>query len=396
VNTVLRLYRQGLVRLSIENKEAVISLSAIPGSGTGVSPVLGYPFDLGGKAGSRVYAFSVGRETRILLTLDNTAAAVNPADKSVYTCKLEGSGSPPGLIPVSGLNARNTEEGAAWVVSPQGRVVLVKADMEPAAGFPRSTGIRLSAPPAAHKGKLFLCDDTGDLGSVYMIDSTGSVSRWKTVFDSPLRAPPSFLDAAGKTYAASYPKKFFGEIWLTDDSGAPYPGWPAENFEAGIAFGSPLLFSAASRVLVAFITQAGELTLFDENGNILDPFPIEIPGVFYLQPVFDGDYLWIIESEGTLYQVNLDGTVLSQRTLNLTVKEEGYITTADIDGDKIPEIFFSGEGNAFYGYTRNFSSLEGFPLPVWGKPVFGDFNGDGKLECIGVGMDNRLYRWQFK
>ncbi|MDR0601951.1 MAG: VCBS repeat-containing protein, partial [Treponema sp.] len=73
-----------------------------------------------------------------------------------------------------------------------------------------------------------------------------------------------------------------------------------------------------------------------------------------------------------------------------------HIIAADVDGDKVPEIFFSGEGNALYGYTRNFSSLDGFPLPLWGQPSFADLNGDGKSECTGTGLDNRLYRWHFR
>jgi hypothetical protein len=121
-----------------------------------------------------------------------------------------------------------------------------------------------------------------------------------------------------------------------------------------------------------------------------------LEGVFFLQPVFDGEFLWLLSSEGVLYQVSPEAVVLQQKIPNLQVKEESCLVTADCDGDRIPEIFFSGEGNALYGYARNFSSLDGFPLPVWGRPVIGDLNGDGKTEIAGAGLDNRIYRWQFK
>jgi hypothetical protein len=78
------------------------------------------------------------------------------------------------------------------------------------------------------------------------------------------------------------------------------------------------------------------------------------------------------------------------------VREEGYITAADIDGDRKSEIFFTGEGNALYGYSQNFNSLDGFPLPVWGRPVIGNLLGGGKIEIAGVGMDSKLYLWQFR
>jgi hypothetical protein len=394
-NAVLRLYRQGLVRLAFEDRTATIFLSAIPGSGKGVIPAPGYPFDLGGKAGSAVFAVSSGRrESRILLTRDNAALAVNPADRTVYELQ---NPRPVQVIPAAGIAFKTINDAAAWVVNSQGQVTLVNGNMEPVKGFPRVTGARLSAYPAAHGGKLFLADDDG---LVYTVDAGAAVSQWGIIYDAALRSPPSFLDVGNKTYAGFYPKSIINhEIWLTDLNGGACPGWPIPI--SGIAFGSPLLFTGEASggnagLFAAFITMAGELTVVDENAAALPAFPVELPGVFYLQPVYDGEFLWSVSSDGTLYQISLDGTVLRQKIPNLSVKEEGYLTAVDVNGDKIPEIFFTGEGNALYGYARNFNSLDGFPLPVWGRPVFADLNGDGKLECTGVGLDNKLYQWQFK
>jgi hypothetical protein len=393
-NAVLRLYRQGLARLSFEDRAVVISLAAIPGSGGGIVPSPGYPLDLGGKGGNAVYALASGRrgEGRFFLTRDTAALSVNPADQSIYELK---NPRPVWIVPAAGLGFARITDPAAWVVNSQGQVTLVNGNMEPVNGFPFITGTRLSAPPAAHGGKLYLSDDSGDEGHIYVVDPSASVSQWDLVFDAALRSAPVFLDASNRTYVGMYPKSFIGhEIWLTDAGGNPYPGWPVSV--SGIAFGSPLLFARGGGVLAAFITAAGELTVADGNGTVLPAFPLELAGVFYQQPVYDGEFLWIIESEGGLYQISLEGTVLYQKIPNLTVKEAGYITILDADGDKVPEVFFTGEGNALYAYSRNFNSLEGFPLPVWGRPAFGDFNGDGKIECIGVGLDNKLYRWQFK
>jgi hypothetical protein len=399
-NAVLRLYRQGLARLSFENRAVIISLAVIPGSGSGVSLSPGYPLDLGGRGGQVVYALASGRrgEGRFFLTRDTAALSINPADQGIYELK---NPRPVQMVPAAGLNFGKITDPAVWVVNSQGQVSLVNGNMEPVNGFPLITGARLSAPPAAHGGKLYLSDDSGDEGHLYVVDSLASVAKWDLVFDAALRSAPVFLDAANRTYVGIYPKSFIGhEIWLTDAGGTPYPGWPVSV--SGIAFGSPLLFTrdgggvGAGRVLAAFITAAGELTVVDEGGAALPAFPLELAGVFYQQPVYDGEFLWIIESEGGLYQVSLEGAALYQKIPNLTVRESGYIGAFDADGDKTPEIFFTGEGNALYGYSRNFNSLDGFPLPVWGRPAFGDFNGDGKLECTGIGLDNKLYRWQFK
>jgi hypothetical protein len=112
--------------------------------------------------------------------------------------------------------------------------------------------------------------------------------------------------------------------------------------------------------------------------------------------VFDGIFLWLISENGDLVRVSMEGEILRQNIPRFRVMQEGYITTVDVDGDKIAEIFISGDGNALHGYSRNFRSLEGFPLPIWGRPLFADLNGDGKIECTGIGMDKQLYRWQFR
>ena len=110
--------------------------------------------------------------------------------------------------------------------------------------------------------------------------------------------------------------------------------------------------------------------------------------------MFDGENLWIIESEGTLFRISLNGEIFSQKIPRLSVREEGYITSAAANGEM--GIFFTGEGNALYGYSQNFNSLDGFPLPVWGRPYIGDLNNDKKTEVAGVSMDSRLYMWQFR
>ena len=397
----LTLYRQGLVRMSFDRGVVDISLSLIPGSGSGVTLVNSFPVEAKGRLSNRIYGAGRGADARIFISAADTVISVNLADNSVR--EFSGQGQL-WIIPADSgdRNAVN-----AWVVSERGRVTLVNGDMEPAQGFPILTGMRLSSPPVSYNGRLYLCDEGG---KVHTVDANGAQSDWESSFLAPLRSPPSFLTLASRNgarnYAAVYPKSFFGEIWLLDTDGKALPNWPVPisangedegfNVNSGIGFGSPLLFAYNSRVNAAFVSQSGELFLFDESASPVSPFPLALDGVFFQQPVFDGEYLWLVSSEGTLFRVSISGEILSQRIANFSVKEEGYITTFDCDGDKIPEVFITGEGNALYAYSRNFRSLEGFPLPVWGRPLFFDYGGKGKNEVIGLGMDRRLYRWQFR
>ena len=386
---VLRLYRQGLLRLSLEKNRALLGLSLIPGTGRLLTPVLPFPIEGGGRLGNQVYALGSDKngEGRILLTQANTALSINPADQSRKS--LEFPANSPGLW----VMAAEGISGAVWAVNSQGRVFLTDRDLEPIQGFPRITGLRLSAAPASHGNKLYLCDFSGNEGAIHTMDERGSLEKWAGPFDAALYAPPGLINYKNRTYAACYPKEFFGGIWILDERGQALPGWPV--MVSGIAFGSPLLFVHKDQLMAAFVTQAGELTVYDEAGRPVPEFPLELEGVFYVQPVYDGEFLWLVSAGGMLFQVNLEGIILSHQIPNLEAKENSFITAKDVDRDGRAEIFVSGEGNALHGYTRNFNALEGFPLPLWGKPAFADLNGNGKMNITGVGMDNRIYLWQF-
>ena len=387
LNSFLGIYRQGLLRMSFDRGLTELSLSLIPGFGSGIS-LIGSPLDISGNPSNQIFGAGTESEMRIFLSRRNSVISINPADNTIY--EFSGQG-PLWVIP-----ANRDKNNFAWVVSGNGRVTLVNGDMEPEPNYPVLTGIRLSSAPVVWDGRLYLC---GDDEKIYSVDANGKINVWENIFPAAVRSPPSFLSIQTKQstrgYSAVYPKSFFSELWLLDTAtGKALPGWPASM--SGIGFGSPLLFARNNKAYTAFITQAGELFVFDENAVDVQPFPIMLDGIFYVQPVFDGDYLWLVSSDGMLYQISFAGEILQQHIPNFLVKEEGHIILFDCDGDKIPEVFISGEGNILHGYTRHFRSLEGFPLPIWGKPLFIDSNSNGKKEIAGMGMDRRLYRWQFK
>ena len=401
-SSFLSLYRQGLTRMTIDRGVVSLSLSLVPGSGSGVTLANGYPITIGGRPSNRIHGAVKGDEGRIFFSSGNTAYSLNIADNSIN--ELSGQGAH--WIIAAEFASADKNAHHAWIVSDRGRVTLVDGNMEILSGFPVLTGLRLSSAPYEYNGKLYLCDEDG---KVYVMNEKGNFHAWPTTFNAALRSPPSFLTISSRrestTYAAVYPKSFFGEIWLLDEDGKALPRWPApiavvneleSDRDFGIGFGSPLLFAHNNSVHVAFVNQSGQLLVYDENAELVYPFPLNLRGVFYVQPVFDGEFLWLISANGTFFRVSLDGDILHQSIPGFSVMEEGFITLFDSDGDKVQEIYFTGEGNALHAYTRNFRSLENFPLPVWGKPFFIPAQGNKKAEIFGMGMSMRLYRWQFR
>ncbi|MDR1506233.1 MAG: VCBS repeat-containing protein [Treponema sp.] len=399
--SLLRLYRQGLLRASIKDSVLTFSLSAVPGAGRGVELVPGYPVNLGGRVDNHLYlaANSSGTEGRFLLARGSSALSINPSSRDIYELRGE---DPVWVIPVEGRRPGTMSENAAWIVSTKGLVTLANGNMEVSPSFPVITGIKPSSAPAAWDGKLYIPTEEGETGAIYSMDTDGKLTRAGPAYSAAILASPSFIPGnegrtGGESVMAFYPKSFLGELYVTSLDGQARPGWPV--FASSIAYGSPLLFRQANssgNFVAAFITMAGELAVYGEDGSAAPGFPSQLDGIFFLQPVWDGKFLWAVCEEGILYRVDLSGGVVQQRVSGLKVRETGYIGTFDTDGDGTAEVFVSGEGNALYGFSGALNTLEGFPLPVWGRPVFGDFDGDGVMECAGAGLDNKLYRWKFK
>jgi len=433
IGSFLGIYRQGLASVNIDRGFVSLSLGLIPGPGSGIILVNSIPINTAARPSNRIFGDSHGNNGRIYISAGDTVLSVDMADYSIR--ELSGQGQQ-WIVPALGITAASIDGSAnapgtagaasadlyAWVVSDRGRVNLVDGSMESVRGFPLLTGLRISSPPVAYNGLLYLaCED----GRVSAVDASGQISVWDTSFFTALRSPPSFTgigqgsvsgtqarqdsairqDLALRHFAAAYPKGFFGEIWLLDLQGSALSGWPASlitdregedyfSFDSGLGFGSPHLFAHNNRLHLAFVSQAGDLFVFDEYASPLRPFPLVLEGVFYQQPVFDGEFLWLVSSDGRLFRVGFDGEILQHAIRGFSVMEEGFLTVFDYDGDGIPEIFVTGEGNALHGFTRHFRSLESFPLPMWGQPYFSTRG--ARPEIFGMGMDGRLYRWQFR
>ena len=387
---ILKLYGRGLARAQLGANTAVLSLSLLAGEPTGIIPIPGYPVETGGKTDNKVslIEFLGKNEKRIVITLDGTTVlAINPRNGKQYTWTANEKVqvvTDPSLKPVQ------PEDPALWIVTSRGRVSLATANLEPVQGFPVSTGAMLSAEPAAFGGRLYLPDqDT----SMHVVSPDGSYEVRSMPYTDVLRSPPSFILDDNNPLMGVYPKGFFSELWLMNESGAPQTGWPVSV--SGIAFGSPTLFTADGDLFMAFITQAGDLTVFTDRGSLKSGFPVTIPGVFYAQPVFCGTWLWVLSAGGRLYRIGMDGRYTWRDIPDLTA-ENAVIRTHDVTGDGTPEIFATGDANALYGFTRELEPLDNFPLPAWGTPWFGDINGDGIANCFAVGMDYRLYGWQLR
>ncbi len=400
LHRAIQLYRQGLLRARFDDGVMRVSLSLTPGSGSGVAVMPGFPVPATGRLERDlgVVTLSAKGDARLVYVADSRfVVSYNPKTGASVSVECNDSAwvaIDPAFKPAT---LKDSERGdpskigpALWVVTRSGEISLLSADLEPLSGYPVASGFRPSASPVAFEKKLYLVDRNG---SIHVFDASSAHQTVSLPFTEELRSPPSILSVGKKGYMAMYPKSFSGSLWLTDLAGAPLPNWPASI--SGIGFASPLLFARDGKAHVAFITQAGELTVLGEDAGALPGFPVRLPGLFYAQGLYDGEFLWYIAAEGIIYKVSLDGEYLSHKVPDMTASE-GRLSLRDIDDDGEEEVFASGDGSILHGYSRSLSPLAGFPLPLWGFPSFADINGDGKVDCVGAGLDDSLNAWIFR
>ena len=268
-----------------------------------------------------------------------------------------------------------------WALTKEGNIYLLDEKLETKQNFPVITGEKPTCEPQVFNGSLVFFAESGNLVSV---NSKGNVSTYDFDLMNEIKSAPTVIESM----LAVYEKGFLGTIHLInldyDESLLDVEG---------IAFGSPCLAQMDNKKYTAFITQAGNLYVWDEANNLLPAFPLELAGVFYLNVKAGSDFFIALSSDGTVYKITRDGSVTAVQIPYLSAKS-GYITVCDYNGDDKDEIFLCGDSNTIYGFSEDLEYLNGFPLSGYGIPIFTDVNGDKIPDCLTLTIDNKLNAWK--
>jgi len=285
---------------------------------------------------------------------------------------------------------------AVWATSRLGSVWRLDPDLTAFDGFPLATGARPAAAPTLSASPDSKGSEPGQRllvplkdGGILTVSAQGDVGSLSVTFDDPVTSPLAHWNGI----LAAYPKSFEGQLWVLDSNGSALPGWPAAL--SGIGYGSPVLAPIGGSCRAAFLTQAGEFSVWNDRGEMVPGFPVSLEGVFYGTPLFAGGFFWTASESGSLYRVGMDGKTGRVDSRGLGGRKP-ILAAQDIDRDGEPEIFVSGEGNALYGFTSDMEPLRGFPVPGTGRPAFADLNGDGLPELLSTGVDGTIRALSFK
>lgn len=374
---ILELYTIGRCDIRVNNSVLCFQLTVATKVSDQVRSIPGFPIQLEGKA-SQLMLEGGEKPTHIYwVEDDNKIKSMNINSTEVRELEVSSS-----VSIVSG--ATSGTDGALWAVTKEGAVYNLKSDLSIVSGFPILLDSKPSAAPSIKgEGVLIpleskeICFITkkGEKSSIEIDSVSGSILANPTVLGNKI---------------AYYDKAFLGKVCvIKEDERLAYNG-------IGIAFGSPALLQKDLDLYTAFITQAGNLTIWCDNFTV-SGFPIEkkLNGVFYNNVISNGNYFYALASHGTLYRISLDGELIAVRIPNATAKE-GKLTVVASDSNNTLNIYVGIDGNVIYGFNENLELLPGFPTTGTGAPVFADVNGDGIKDCFTLTIDNKLNAWNLR
>ena len=379
---ILQLYNIGKIDVSTKNNAISITLNSVYCESSDTQRVEGFPLELQDNSIPVLYKSNDEKSTVFWQEKSGHVKALNTVSLKISERKIDGLAW---ILSASSATVKKTG-GLLWAVTKDGNVFLMDADLENVGIFPIITGENPSCQPVVNGEDLILVSQNNSL--IYVNSQASISSQELDMFDQIKSAPSVYKDKI-----AFYEKGFLGGIHLMtqklsaqDDIILPVDG---------IAYGSPCFFEANHQTYLAFITQAGVLTIWDLKGQILKDFPITLEGVFYLNVKAANGQIIALSQDGTIFTVSPDGNVTKVKIPHLSAKT-GYITILDYDKDKKEEIFICGESNTIYGFNKDLEFLSSFPITGYGSPVFADLNSDKKIDCLVLSIDKKLNAWKIK
>lgn len=377
MSKILALYNAGRFDLRIKDSMLTVQLQASALELESSQHIPGFPIELENKSNSELIK-SNAKKSKTIYWVEN-GISVNSLDCGKFEKQTFELPEVQYIVAADEATIK-ANGGEIWAVTKTGVVYLLNSKLEVLNGYPVLSGLSMTCAPFIYKDSLVLI---GNDGVMCFVSPNGEIKNLETDVESEIKSTPT----VNGDILAFYEKGFFGGIHIYKNLEPVTAEGPFEM--EGIAYGSPCVFTAGGKQYTAMITQAGVLYVYDFAGNLMQPFPVTLPGVFFMNVEMADGYLFALSSEGALFRVGLDGKSLRVKIPYFTAKT-GHITVCDYDGQTGQEIFVSGDGNSIYGFNSAMEMLPQFPVSGYGKPLFQDLNGDGKNDCLAITFDNKI------
>ncbi|MCR4735402.1 MAG: hypothetical protein K5829_10415 [Treponema sp.] len=382
IQQILQLYNIGRMDLLTKDNNLKIVLQSVACQNTFTQKIPGFPIEF--EANSIPVLHKSNNEKSKLIFWQqgtNTIKAFNSATLKVSEKQIENLG----WIIAASEESVKANGGEVWAITKDGIVNLLNSNLENVPNFPIFTGNKISCKPSLYEKEVIIVDDNSIL---QFISQDGKCSTVNLELEDQIKSEPTVF----KKTIAIYEKGFLGGIHIFKEKD---PDTDLIIQVDGIGYGSPCVFENEHKINIAFVSQSGLLSLWDETGNLLPGFPVFLDNLFYQNVQALNDNLIALAADGTLYKVGLNGEITKLSIPYLTA-QNAYIFVTDYDNDKKKELFICGESNTLYGFNSELEFLNGFPVSGYGIPAFVDLNGDKKAECLTLSIDNKLNAWKVR
>ena len=383
VSDILSLYSIGRFDLSLSQGVFKVSLNSTGKRYSMRSSLPLFPMELEGQASGNLISLNDSSITgqvkeKRLYWVENSKIIRGYDIQSGKKFSFECSGE---IEITSGTNGKQKN---LWAITKNAEVYLFDEDLNVRENFPLYLDYKASAPVQGSQEGLIVPLSNGNLS---FVSFDGSIEEVQLNLTGQIKSRP-FVN--GKTVLV-YEKGFLGKIHKIE--GKNY----ISDFELsvpGVAYGSPVLFRKGKSEYISMITQNGNLFLW-ENGEVKSGFPLKLPGVFFSNVVYNGNYLFAVSDSAELFRISTEGAFMAVKIPDASCKE-GFLTAKKIMQKGNSNIFVSLDGNSLYGFSEKLELLPFFPVPGWKNPVFTDLNGDSKADILLLTADDKLAAWNIE
>ncbi|MBO5137653.1 MAG: hypothetical protein J6B81_04050 [Spirochaetaceae bacterium] len=375
---VLQLYSVGLCNILFEDGTLNFSLHSVARESGSLRMLPGFPIQMENNVQPVLYK-QPGKNPKYLFWQEKDSVLSSIELSSMEIRRLDFSEK------CWLVAAQEKDDGSIWVCTQEGTVYLLDGKLQSLEKFPVFTGKRVSGEPVACSQGIIFPVETGGLCLVSYSGAFETISL-------PTTAGKIVAPVALGEYVALYEKAFLGRIHIFKNS--ENITQPEPLSVSGIGFGSPALLLKDDVLYVAFITQAGMLSVW-ANGFLVEEISQKLDGVFYQNVVATENSFYALSADATVYKIGLDGEVVKVKIPDSSTRN-GYLRVIRPQDNGPGNVYVSVDGNLIYGFTESLELLSGFPLVGWGIPTFADANADKIADCFVFTLDNKLSAWNLR